>query len=70
MLPHNFVMALLGKHCYPKTFSMINNKRWIGCKEKNALVKLKPDPTLDQSMIMPAFCRPDCINQFKETETP
>lgn len=62
MLPHKFVMALLGKHCYPKTFSMIPSKRWIGCKEKNVLVKLKTDLTLDQSMVMPAFSRPDCIN--------
>lgn len=59
MLPDKFVMALLGKHS--KTFSMIPSKRWIGCK-KNVLVKLKTDLTLDQSMVMPAFSRPDCIN--------
>lgn len=37
-------MILLEQNGYPKTFSMINKKRCIGCKEKNVLVKLKTDP--------------------------
>lgn len=30
------------------------------------LVKLKPGPVLSHSMIMPAFCRLACFNQFKK----
>lgn len=49
---------------YPEAFTMINNKCWIRCTEKNVLVKLKPDPTLDACFFA------DLINQPKETEMP
>lgn len=68
VLLYEFIVILLGQNAYPKIFSMINKKHHIGCKEKNVLVKLKNDPPYNQSIIMSAFCRPDCINQLKKRD--